>query len=125
MKYTNKSNGHVGDVQYFSIDKLPNGAKKVENQPVAFGEKSGHIHINTGDCELYELNNEFYLVVGPDGALSQHIHQSNMRADTYTKNVPAEKADHNPGILSPNTIYKIGIHKRKKHFSKVWEKVID
>lgn len=125
MEFTNKHNGHVGDVQMFSIDKLPEGAKKIKNQPVAFGEKSGHIHINTGNCELFELDGEYFLTTGNDGAYAQHIHQSKLTKETYTTNAPLKKADHNPAKLLPNTIYKIGIHKRKKHFSKVWEKVTD
>jgi len=32
MKFTGKWQGHQGDVQIFSIDELPKGAKKIKNQ---------------------------------------------------------------------------------------------
>lgn len=122
----NKHNGFCGDVQYYSIDKLPEGAKKVEPRPVAFGEKTGHIHINTGDCELFQdAEGNYFVAVGKDGAFAQHIHQSKLSPQTYITNAPLEKADHKPQRLQPNTFYFVPIHRRKKHFSRVFERLMD
>lgn len=126
LTFNNKSDGHVGDVHYYSVDKLPESAKKIDNMPVAYGEKSGHIHINTGDVQLFKDDQgRIFAAVGEDGAYSQHIHQSRLTPDTWTINAPMEKADHKPEKLMPKTIYYISQHRRKKHFSKAWERVID
>jgi len=38
-----KSTGHQGDTQWFSIDKIPESAKKVEKQFIAASERSGSL----------------------------------------------------------------------------------
>lgn len=114
---------HGGDVQVVSTT-LPSTAKKIEHTPLAYGEKSGHIHVATGDVTMFQDGNDYYLAVGSDGAMLQHVHQSNFNNDYSTKNV-ISKADHNVTPLKPNTTYKVGIHKRYNPFQKVWDKARD
>lgn len=38
-----------GDVIAHTVDKLPEGAVRTENKPVALGEIHGHAHVVTGD----------------------------------------------------------------------------
>jgi ATP-dependent protease HslVU (ClpYQ) peptidase subunit len=125
MKYTNKHNGHNGDVQFFSIDKLPDNIKKVENCPVALGESHNHAHIVTGDCELYQDEESFYVKTGKGKSFAQHTFESLLTKETYTKEETVEVADHLPKELLPNTIYKIGIHKKYNPYQKIWDRVKD
>jgi hypothetical protein len=125
MKEKNQSRYfvHNGDVQ--AIESiLPKDAKKINHTPLAYGEKSGHIHIATGDVQLFEYNNVVYVTVSNEGAMIQHVHQSLFNGDYSTlKNII--KAEHNATVLLPNKTYKIGIQKRYNPFHTTWGKVID
>jgi hypothetical protein len=121
MKSTNQK-GHQGDVQ-FRTTTLPVGAIKVKQKPIALGEHSGHMHVVTGDVELYEFEGKTFAVVGNDDAFLQHVHESNFK-NRYGLKKPIGKADHKPIKLNPG-VYEFGIHKKYNPFSKVWEKVID
>ena len=116
---------HGGDVQGKQIVSLPKGAIKVQNQPIAFGETSGHCHILNGDVELFELNGRKYAVVGFDGAFHSHIHQSSITEQTYKTNKNIANADHTKECWIKPGIYQLGIHKRYNPFQKVWDKVQD
>lgn len=117
--------GHQGDVQFVSVQDLPTTSKKIEKQPVALGEHSGHQHVITGDYDLYQEENFLYADIKEGGAILQHIHESNFK--NFDTQEVISKADHHPitKSLKPNTIYKIGIHKKYNPFLKVWEQVID
>lgn len=126
MKFTKKFQSHQGDVQVFSIASLPSNAKKIAKTFIAKSEKSGHAHAMCGDYELYELpdNKGHVMVVGSDGCTLNHTAYKNLTPEYWDKNVALKVADHKPSSFK-NGIYYIGIQKRKKHFSRVWEKVID
>jgi hypothetical protein len=126
MKYTNKSNGHTGDVELFSIDTLPSTAKKITNTPVAYGETSGHIHVITGDVELFQdEKGDYFAKTGKGKSWSQHTLQSGFKDSMYNSQEPITVADHLPCELLPETIYHIGIQKQYDPYEKVWDKVID
>lgn len=127
MNYTNVHNGHAGDVQCFSIKKLPSTAKKINQQPLALGENHDHAHIVTGDCELFVDNNDnsFYVKTGAGKSLLQHTFESAIKNDTYCSQESVEVADHQPCELMPNTVYKIGIHRKYNPYQKIWKKVQD
>lgn len=126
MSYSNVHNGHAGDVQCFSIVKLPSTAKKITQQPLALGESHNHAHIVTGDCELFiDDENIFYVKTGAGKSLLQHTFESMIKSDTYNSQEPVEIADHLPCELMPDTIYQIGIHRKYNPFQKIWEKVVD
>jgi hypothetical protein len=126
MKFTKEFQSHQGDVQVFSISSLPSNAKKIAKTFIAKSEKSGHAHAMCGDYELYELpdNKGHVMVVGSDGCTLNHTAYKNLTPEYWDKNVALKVADHKPSSFK-NGIYYIGIQKRKKHFSRVWEKVID
>jgi hypothetical protein len=115
--------GHQGDVQ-FKTSALPANAKAIGHTPIALGEHSGHMHVVTGDVQLYEVNGSIFAKVGEKGAVLQHVHQSVFK-NRYDLMEPIEKADHKPVILQPNETYEFGIHKRYNPFEKAWEKAID
>ena len=126
LKFNGKFNGHQGDVQVFSINEIPSEAKKIEKTFIAKSEKSGHAHALCGDYELYELpeGKGHVIQVGSDGCTLNHTAYQNLTTEYWDQNKALTIADHKPSFFTKGT-YFIGIQKRKKHFSKVWEKVID
>lgn len=123
---TKKDFIHTGDVQAVE-SKIPANAKKVERCPVAYGEKSGHLHVITGDYEMFDDGTFKYIKVGAKGAASQHVHQT-----IWDKNIAGydtlellEKADHKPARLLPNKVYKVGVHQAYDPYAKIKQKVID
>lgn len=115
--------GHQGDVQFKSISKLPEGAKPIQQKPIALGEHSGHEHILTGDVTLFELNGVTYAAVGSDGAMLQHVHESKFSGNYKSKKV-IEKADHRPIPLEEG-VYEFFIQGSYNPYKKIMEKVID
>lgn len=115
--------GHQGDVQFKSLSKLPEGAKKIEQKPIALGEHSGHEHIITGDVELFERNGKIYAAVGSDGAMLQHVHESKFNGNFKTKKV-IERADHKAVPFEPG-VYEFFIQNAYNPYAKLMEKVID
>jgi hypothetical protein len=115
---------HGGDVQAITVDSLPSKAVKIDHKPIALGEKSGHMHIATGDVSLYEEDGRIYAVVGERGGNLQHVHESIFNNDYNTDKI-ISKADHKPVTLKPNSTYMFGIHKRYNPLEKFWEKAKD
>lgn len=115
--------GHQGDVQFKSIGGLPKGAKKINHKPIALGEHSGHEHVVTGDVELFELNGKVYAAVGSDGAMLQHVHESNFGGNYKTKKT-LPMADHKALKLEPG-VYEFFIQNSYNPYAKLMEKVID
>jgi len=114
---------HQGDVQA-KTTTLPKGAVKISNKPIALGEHSGHQHVVTGDVELYEFEGKVFAVIGSDGAILQHVHDSNFKESMYKTKKEIKKADHNPIDLPPGT-YEFYIQNAYNPFKKIFEKVID
>jgi hypothetical protein len=124
FKFTGKD-AHQGDVQIFGISEIPANAKPIKKEFFAKSEKSGHAHALCGDYEMFELEEGGHVIkVGTDGATLNHTSYSNLTPEYWDKNTVLTVADHNPTLLSEG-IYFVGIQNRKKHFSKVWEKVKD
>lgn len=115
---------HQGDVQGQSIDKLPNGAKKSVHKPLALGEHSGHMHVLTGDVQLFEHNGKMFAAVGGDGARLQHVHESNFNTECYVSTKELPIADHGSHLL-PAGLYEFHIQNSYNPYEKLMEKVID
>lgn len=125
FKVNGKFNFHGGDVQGYSIDKLPAGAKRIDPKPVAYGETSGHVHVLTGDVELFELDGQTFAAVGKDGAYHQHMHESQLTADTYKVNRNISSADHTKECRIEPGVYALGIDQAYDPFENVWRKSLD
>lgn len=121
---TLKLKGHQGDVQFKTINALPENAKKINNRPLAYGEVSGHVHVLTGDVELFEIEGTTYAVVGGDGARMQHVMENNLKPACMTEVVELPIADHKSILFPPGT-YEIGIQKQYNPYEKVFERVLD
>jgi hypothetical protein len=116
---------HQGDVQGRQVSELPKNLKKVKNQPLAYGEHSGHQHCLTGDVELFMAEDgTFFAAVGSDGATLQHIHQDYFKESDWVSTKEIQKADHNP-IHIPAGNYEFWIQNSYNPYSKLMEKVID
>lgn len=126
LRFDGVFSGHQGDVQIFSIEALPANATSVPKKFIAKSEKSGHAHALCGDYDQYELPNDtgFIVKVGVKGATLNHTQYHNLTEGYWGENKALPVADHKPTVLGQGT-YFIGIQKRKKHFSKVFEKVVD
>ena len=124
--FNGKFSGHQGDIQFFSLDKVPTGAAKIAKTFIAKSEKSGHAHALCGDYELFELpeGRGHIIKVGTDGCTLNHTGYQNLTEQYWDKNQVMPVADHKPTSFKPG-VYYVGIQKRKKHFSKLWEKVQD
>lgn len=119
-----KFQAHQGDVQITSMNEVPSEAKKIAKTFIAKSEKSGHAHALCGDYELFEVPGGHVIKVGSDGCTLNHTGYQNLTEEYWDKNKVMPIADHKPTLLDSG-VYFIGIQKRKKHFSKVWEKVRD
>jgi len=127
LKLNKQYAGHQGDVEIFSISALPDNIKELPKTFFAKSEKSGHCHALCGDYKLMEtpdIPEAFLVEVGTDGATLNHTGLHNLTSEYWDKNQTTEVADHQPTKLDKG-LYIIGIQKRKKHFSKQWEKVQD
>ena len=115
---------HQGDVIGAAIGNIPANAKRIKNRPIALGEHSGHMHVLTGDVEMFELDGRIICAVGKDGARLQHVHESNFTDASWTKKEEITKADHNSNEL-PAGNYEFWIQYSYNPYSKLREKVID
>jgi hypothetical protein len=106
------------------IDHLPENAKKIENRPLAYGETSGHVHVLTGQVDMFEIEGKMYAVVGNDGARLQHVMENNLTPECMTEVKELPVADHKSILLPPGT-YEFGIQKQYNPFDKVFEQVRD
>ena len=113
-----------GDVIACTIEKLPQGAVKTENKPVALGERHGHAHVVTGDVERYEVNNRVIFLV-KTLALLQHVNISAMKSKADWETTEALPiADHKPHTL-PAGVYEFFIQNEYNPYEKIFQKVID
>ena len=94
--------------------KLPEGASKIENRPLALGEVSGHAHVVEGDTALFEVNGKTFVAAGSDGGFLRHV-----------KIGTGEKADHDDIVLSPNTCYEVLLQNEYNPEASAFERVLD
>lgn len=114
-----------GDLICQQIAAVPSGAKKLDKKvPFAYGEKSGHVHVLTGDYDVFEIDGKFVTVVNGDGARLQHIHESSLTPMAWHKKDEISQADHG-SIVIEQGIYEFYIQNEYNPFSKHFEKVID
>lgn len=124
MKKTDPIKGHQGDVQFSVIPSLPKNAVPVANKPIALGEQSGHMHVLTGDVQMFEVDGRIITVVGNDGARLQHVHESNFTEKCWTSTKEIQIADHKSHML-PQGVYEFWIQNAYNPYKKIMEQVID
>ena len=68
---------HQGDVIGASMNvRIPFNSVAIRNKPIALSELSGHMHVITGDVELFTLDNRLFVLVGEGEGRLQHINKS-------------------------------------------------
>lgn len=115
---------HQGDVQGRSIAKLPQRAARINNKPIALGEHSGHMHVLTGNVELFELDGKIFAAVGSEGARLQHVHESNFAPMNWATTEELPIADHGSHMLQEG-VYEFHIQNAYNPYSKLMEQVLD
>lgn len=120
----NPIKGHQGDVIFSSIEGMPDGAQKIEHKPLALGEHSGHMHVLTGDVQLFQVGDRIIAAVGSDGARLQHVHESNFDVKDYASTKELQKADHASHLL-PEGTYEFWIQNAFNPYSQAFERVED
>lgn len=109
--------GHQGDV-YFQSAKLPQGAIKTENKPLATG--TTHVHVVTGDVDRYELGDRVFFSVRK--GILQHL--SSGTPEVMKSEIILPHADHLPHSL-PAGIYEFVIQREYNPYAKIFEQVRD
>jgi hypothetical protein len=122
MKILNQV-GHQGDTQWFSIDRLPEGLKKIDKQFIAASEKSGNVHALTGKYEMYEHEDGFVIDVLEDSMLN-HTMISELNSKTWNTPQVLPERDHKPSVIKKG-VYFVGIQRRFNPLGKFMEKVKD
>jgi hypothetical protein len=124
MKFTGKSQ-HQGDCQFFQIESLPKGLKKVEKQFIAASERSGSFHALFGNYDMYEAEDGFILDCKEDCILN-HSLESLLKGTGVTLNEAKvlPKKDHRHSIV-PKGIHFVGIQQRFDPLAGMKEKVKD
>lgn len=117
--------GFQGDVQIRRISVLPNGLRRVANRPVAFGEKSGHMHVVCGEnLDVMEdpLTGHMYYSIGEGGAVLSHIHESTFKG--FNCRTHGVNADHPAIEFSPDT-YEFWIQTEYNPYTKLFQTITD
>lgn len=120
-----KPKGHQGDVQ-FKPASIPEGVKKIEKEPFAYGEVHGHVHVMAGDYEMYDAPDSDlkYVRVGEKGAVLHHTHESSIFGDILDHQADLKQEDH--GLVSfPPGEYVFGIHNEFDPFEEEMRRVTD
>lgn len=118
-----EQHAHGGDAQFYAIDKLPEGVRKVVNPQdkiIARGEVSGHAHIITGDVEMFSLNGQMFAVVGKDGAYHQHYKESMITEKTFEAKENISNCDHVKDCPIAPGVYAIGLDRQYDPHEGVW-----
>ncbi len=64
-----------GDVDIFSIDKIPKSAKLLKTKTVMYGEKTGHHHTFQGPVQVYDASPEDHIIVdGEQRQILKYVH---------------------------------------------------
>jgi hypothetical protein len=124
MKFTN-NNQFQGDTQWFELQELPKGLKKIEKQFIAASEKSGSFHALFGNYDMYEAEGGF-VIDAKEECILNHSLESLLKGTGVSlsdaKVLP--KKDHRHSIISKG-IHFVGIQQRFDPLSGLKEKVRD
>ncbi len=126
MKITQQF-GHQGDTQWFKLDKLPKGLKKVEKQFIAASERSGSFHALFGNYDMYEVEDmpSSYVLDVKDECVLNHSLEAELDKIPGMDEVKIlPKKDHRHSTI-PKGIYYVGIQQRFDPLEAVKKRVID
>lgn len=119
---------HQGDTQWFELNELPKGLKKVEKQFIAASERSGSFHALFGNYDLYECKNpeDGFIIDAKEECIINHSLEEVLKDSGVSleeaKILP--KKDHRHSILSKG-IHYVGIQQRFDPLAGIKKRVID
>jgi len=109
--FTSK-NFHQGDSQFFGINAVPKGAKKIEKKYIAASERSGSFHALFGNYDMYE-HEEGFVIEAHEECILNHSLQSLLQGTgvSLDKAQVIDKKDHRHSVI-PKGVYFVGIQQR-------------
>ena len=120
-----KQIGHQGDTQWYQLDKLPEGIKKVEKKFIAASERSGSFHALFGSYDMYELENiEGFFIEVHNECILNHSLQKELQGINMDMPVELPKKDHRKSTINPG-LYFVGIQNRFDPLANIKKRVID
>lgn len=116
---------HQGDVEFFSIDQLPQDVKKIDKSFIAASERSGSFHALFGNYDMYEAEGGICLDLKEDCILN-HSLKADLDAvnNNLNKAQVIPKKDHRHTVV-PKGIYYTGIQNKLDPLSGIKKRVID
>lgn len=119
------NNLHQGDTQWFSINQIPKGAKKIEKQFIAASERSGSFHALFGNYDMYEVEDGFVIDAKEECILNHSLTEVlNGTGVTLSDAKVLPKKDHRHTVISKG-IHFVGIQQRFDPLKGLKEKVRD
>ena len=115
--------GHQGDVQWFSIDKIPADLKKINKQFIAKSEKTGNVHALSGNYDMYEQGDGFVIDVHQDAILN-HTRIAELNEESWNMPKTLPEQDHRSSKIKKGK-YFVGVQRRYNPQQKFMEKVKD
>lgn len=111
MKFTGK-NFHQGDTQWFGVDQIPAGAKKVDKRFIAASERSGSFHALFGNYDMYEVEGGV-VIDAKEECILNHSLQSLLEGTgvSLSDKQVLPKKDHRHTVV-PKGIHFVGIQQR-------------
>lgn len=111
MKFTGK-NFHQGDTQWFEVDQIPAGAKKVDKRFIAASERSGSFHALFGNYDMYEVEGGV-VIDAKEECILNHSLQSLLEGTgvSLSDKQVLPKKDHRHTVV-PKGIHFVGIQQR-------------
>lgn len=116
--------GHQGDVEVFSIDRIPENAKKINKQFIARSERSGSIHGLYGDYDIYELDDSNFVIDAKTDCILNHCLERDLQDVTFEEAKVLPKKDHRHSVI-PEGKYLFGIQQRFDPLAGLKKKVRD
>jgi hypothetical protein len=123
--FTNK-NYHQGDTQFFGVNEVPKGAKKIEKRYVAESERSGSAHALFGNYDMYEAEGGQLVIDAKEECILNHSLKTLLEGTGVSLDKPAitDKKDHRHTVL-PKGVYFVGIQNKFDPLSGLKKRVLD
>jgi hypothetical protein len=116
---------HQGDTQWFEINSIPSGAKKIEKQFVAASERSGSFHALFGDYDMYEVEGGLVIDAKEECIINHSLKEVLEKTGVSLNEAKVlEKKDHRHSVL-PKGIHFVGIQQRFDPLANLKKRVID
>jgi hypothetical protein len=120
------TNFHQGDSQFFKLEALPKGLKKIEKRYIAASERSGSFHALFGKYDMYELEDGGVVVDVQEECILNHSLKEVLQGTgvTLSDATVLQKKDHRHTVIAPG-VYYVDIQQRFDPLANAKKRVID